>query len=352
MIQKFSQRELKQQEALTSTGAGFMRSLLLLVANRTGIFSVLADTPKSCRQIARSLHVDPEATELVLNALAGQDYLHKSSQGFVLKRDLRKFLAPGGKLYIGDSLEHQYNLIFRWIRLEHVLRHGRKSSRAARSPERDRKETEHFIRAMENTSRVSSQRVLRKVNLAPYRYMLDLGGGPGTSAITFALRHSHLRAVVFDLPGPLRIARQEIARHQLTRRIHTLEGDFLTDPIGKGYDLIYVSNVIHALSKDEIRRLLIKVRRALVPGGAVMIKDFLLNRDLVHPPFASLFAINMLVNTPGGRAYGYDETRALLKRLGFCRFRRVRLTPHTRILIANVLHTSRARKAALKGAAP
>ncbi len=352
MAQKSSKRELKQREALTGTGAGFMRSLLLLVANRMGIFALLADKSKSLRQIVRALHTDREATQLMLNALAGQGYLRKSTSGFMLAPVYRKFLAPDGRLYVGDTLQHHYNLIFRWIRLEDILRHGRANVLAALPAERDRQETEHFIRAMENISRVSSQEVLRKINLAPYRFMLDLGGGPGTAAITFARHHRHLRAVVFDRPDPLRIARQEIARYKLAHRIHTLEGDLLSDPIGTGYDLIYISNVIHSLSNDEIKRMLVKVRRALVPGGTVMIKDFFLDRDFVNPPYASQFAINMLINTLGGRSYGYDETRALVKGLGFGRFRGVRLTPHTRILIASLPKIPRKRKTKRIGASP
>lgn len=352
MAQQFTKRELKQQEALTGTGSGFMRSLPLLVANRVGMFALLANKSKSLRQIVRALHTDREATQLMLNALAGQGYLRKSTQGFMIAPVYRKFLAPGGKLYVGDMLQHHYNLLFRWVRLEDILRHGRQNVLATLPAERDRQETKHFIRAMENISRMSSQEVLRKINLAPYRFMLDLGGGPGTAAITFVRRHRHLRAVVFDLPDPLRIARQEIARYKLVRRIHTLEGDFLIDPIGTGYDLIYISNIIHSLSEDEIRRMLVKVRRALVPGGTVMIKDFFLERDFVNPPYASLFAINMLINTPGGRSYGYDETRALLKRLGFDQIRGVHLTPHTRILIARLPQIPSKRKTKRRGAAP
>ncbi len=352
MAQRFTKRELKQREALTGTGSGFMRSLPLLVANRVGIFALLANKRKSLSQIVRALHTDREATQLMLNALAGQGYLRKNTQGFMLAPIYRKFLAPDGKLYVGDTLQHHYNLIFRWVRLEDILRHGRRNVLAAHPAERDRQETEHFIRAMENISRVSSQEVLRKINLAPYRLMLDLGGGPGNAAITFVRRHPNLRAVVFDRANPLRIARREIARHKLAHRIHTIEGDLLIDPIGSGYDLIYISNVIHSLSKDEIRRMLIKVRRALVPGGTVMIKDFFLDRDFVNPPFASLFAINMLINTPGGRSYGYDDTRALAKGLGFDQIRGVHLTPHTRILIARLPKIPRKRKAKRRGASP
>ena len=50
--------------------------------------------------------------------------------------------------------------------------------------------------------------------------------------------------------------------------------------------------------------------------------------------------------------YGYDEIRALAKRLGFGRLRGVRITPHTRILIARVPQIPSKQKTKRRGASP
>ena len=61
---------------------------------------------------------------------------------------------------------------------------------------------------------------------------MDLGGGPATYAITFVRAHPELKATVFDLPLPLKIAGENIAKAGLSGRIDTLAGNFLKDDIG------------------------------------------------------------------------------------------------------------------------
>ena len=58
---------------------------------------------------------------------------------------------------------------------------------------------EDFICGMENVSRKTSREVVEKIDLSQARKLLDLGGGPGTAALTFAQANPELEAVVFDL---------------------------------------------------------------------------------------------------------------------------------------------------------
>jgi hypothetical protein len=66
---------------------------------------------------------------------------------------------------------------------------------------------------------------------SPLREASGSGG-----AITFARTHPELTATVFDLPGPIEIARANIAKNGLEARLNTLTGNFLQDDIGSGYD--------------------------------------------------------------------------------------------------------------------
>ena len=52
--------------------------------------------------------------------------------------------------------------------------------------------------------------------------MLDLGGGPGTHAIHFCLKHPDLRATVFDLPTTRPFAEETIRKAALADRIGLL----------------------------------------------------------------------------------------------------------------------------------
>ena len=89
--------------------------------------------------------------------------------------------------------------------------------------------------------------------------------------------------------------------------------------------MILVSAICHMLSPTENRDLLRRCRRALAPGGRVVIQDFILEEDKTAPKWAALFSLNMLVGTEGGASYNESEYRTWLGEAGFHEVTRVRL---------------------------
>lgn len=97
-----------------------------------------------------------------------------------------------------------------------------------------------------------------------------------------------------------------------------MAGDFLVGNIGKGYDLyIFISQVFHSLSKEEIIHVLRKSRQALNPSGRVVIQEFYIDEGLTYLLQSALFSVNILVNTPCGRCYPLSELEANLRDTGF-----------------------------------
>ncbi|HEX9136095.1 MAG TPA: methyltransferase, partial [Nitrospirota bacterium] len=101
------------------------------------------------------------------------------------------------------------------------------------------------------------------------------------------------------------------------KNIDLLSGDFHSDDIGKGYDLVFISQIFHSMSECESLALLEKTRNALNPNGKITIHEFYLEKDRAHPAAGALFSINMLVNTAAGRSYTTDEMKVWLRRSGF-----------------------------------
>jgi cyclopropane fatty-acyl-phospholipid synthase-like methyltransferase len=215
----------------------------------------------------------------------------------------------------------------RWCELDQVLATGLPApgSQQPRSEAQQR----DFICAMENVSRRSAREAVTKLDLSGCKRLLDLGGGPGTAALTFVRRNPELTAVVFDLPGPIAIAREQIALAGLEDRVTTLAGDFFADDLGSGYDVIYLSNIIHSLDAASIADLMSRCLEALEPGGRLVVKDFFLADDRISPRASALFSINMLVHTPGGRSYTVTETRELLVQAGFERLEECPVARHS-----------------------
>ena len=109
---------------------------------------------------------------------------------------------------------------------------------------------------------------------------------------------------------------KKIARRERSRPIRFMSGDFTTDDIGRGYDLILISQILHAYSVKDNVLLLKKCRNSLSHGGRVVVLEFPLSNDKIYPVQSALFSVNMLVNTAGGRCYSSEEIRGWLQKVG------------------------------------
>jgi hypothetical protein len=62
--------------------------------------------------------------------------------------------------------------------------------------------------------------------------------------------------------------------------------------------------------------LLRKCTDALKPEGQLIVQDFIVDEDRTGPPFAVLFALNMLVGTESGDTYTESEVREWMREAG------------------------------------
>jgi len=258
--------------------------------------------------------------------------LHKEGQAFALDPGAAPLLLTDSPRTQASIIGHNLTTMRAWAQLDTVLATGEPAPR----PERGEQELRDFILGMENVSRRSSEDVADRLDLGGVRRLLDLGGGPATASLVFARRWPDLHCVVFDLPGPVAIAEEQIAAAGLGDRVTTRAGDFHTDDPGTGYDAVYVSNIIHMMDEDETLALLRTCARALVPGGRLLLKDFFLDDDRVNPPAAAVFSVNMLANTARGKSYTRREAEALMRQAGFAPPQAVAVARHSTVLDAHL----------------
>ena len=321
---------------LDQISAGYQDAIILLAANHLGIFARLALGPRQTADLAQELDLDARALDLVMLALAAAGVVERRDDGgFRLSAEMAAVLDPAGAQTMASILDHHHHLLGRWVRLADVLRTGQPPA----TQERDGDELRAFICGMKDISRRSSVEVAQALpELGQCRSVLDLGGGPGTAAITFCRQWPHMTATVFDLPAVTAIAQQEIDHAGLTGRVMVKAGDFHTDeflrPGEAPFEAVYVANIIHSLDPAETRALLAKAVDALAPGGLLVVKDFFLDDTRTSPAQAARFAVNMLVGTPGGKSYTWTETEAMLRDLGLRDCRRLPVAAVSGLLVA------------------
>ena len=111
------------------------------------------------------------------------------------------------------------------------------------------------------------------------------------------------RVTLFDLPEVIELARQILPAEVIeSGRLHLLPGDVCLDSIGKDYDLIWVSSIIHSFGEDDVRMMIDKCVHSLTRGGRLVIREFFLDPGGNGPLFPALFSLKMMVNTPEGRS--------------------------------------------------
>jgi cyclopropane fatty-acyl-phospholipid synthase-like methyltransferase len=293
--------ELKE---LSSIWAGFTASRVLLTANSYRLFDHL-EKQKTAEEVARSLKLDRRAATILLDALTGLGVLKKSRGRYRNTPVASRHLVAGKPGYQGDIVRHYEVLWDNWSALNEVMLTGVPASRSF--------DHHSFITGMHNLARARVEEFVRALDLKGVKTALDLGGGPGTYAM--ALAKKGVDVILYDRPETMRIARNmaKTSGVKLTYR----KGDFIHDPIGKGFDLVLVSHILHAYSPEESAALLKKCAEALNPGGTVAIQEVPINDDMASPPRGALFAVNMLVNTPEGRCYPPSEIQEMLKEAGF-----------------------------------
>jgi SAM-dependent methyltransferase len=308
-------------DQIMSMTRGFQVAKMLMVAVDLGLFDFLVE-PKSAVETAAWLKATPRATGIFLNGLAALGLVEKHGDKFSNCELATRYLVRGSENYRGAIVKHIEHTWERgWEDLKETVLVGHPSTEETEKwvdgrPERDEDEVRAFIWGMHAIARDLAPLVAAKLDLKAVRHLLDLGGGPATYAISFAQANPKLKATVFDLPMPIDIARENIAKNGLTDRVGTLAGNFLKDDIGTGYDFIWISQILHSHDEEQCQFIIAKAVAALTPGGTLAIQDFYLNADGASPTGAAMFGVHMLAVTPRGRAYTQGEVAEWVKAAG------------------------------------
>jgi ubiquinone/menaquinone biosynthesis C-methylase UbiE len=304
-------------ETLMETMRGFQPACVIGAALDLDVFGKLADGGKTAQQTARALKGAVRGTEQLLNALTALGLLTKRGDTFSLTPFSEKFLTPQSPHFLGWGAMHAAHLMNAWNHIAETVRTGKPAPRPPHDSEAGKTRHKNFIMAMHNYSLKRSGMIVGALNLKGVKTVLDVGGGPGTYAFAFADALPHAHITIFDSPPTCAIASENIKQRGLQDRISTSPGDFNTDDLGAGYDLILMSSILHIYSPAENKKLLKKGFRALNPGGRLVVLEIEVDDSGAKPPGGAMFAINMLVNTERGSSYSANEMKPWLTAAGF-----------------------------------
>jgi predicted O-methyltransferase YrrM len=304
------------RDEILETGLSFQPACVLAAAADLDLFRELAAGPMTAPALASRLESDARATTVLLDALAALRLVDKADGLYSVPATVADALGRTGGGSLLSMAQHQANCLRRWAQLAETVKTGRP---AERKPSIRGEAADHdaFILAMNDLASKNADELIRHVRPPDFRCLLDVGGGSGTWAVAFLRACPMGRAILFDVPAAIPLARRRFAEAGLSERVSLVSGDFCEDPLPPGADLAWVSAIVHQNSRAENRALFRKVAEALVEGGRVAIRDVLMESSRTEPPAGALFAVNMLVGTEGGGTYTVEELSEDLEAAGF-----------------------------------
>jgi demethylspheroidene O-methyltransferase len=310
--------------------AGFIYSQVVAAVVELRLLEAVAEGPRQPSDLADVADAPPDALERLLTAAVGLDLLSRVGSGDFA-------LGPQGAALLGNPglrgmVAHHRQLYMDLADPVALVRRGGGQGDLARYWAYARAEAPGEARAADvadySTLMAASvpsfaADVLQAYPFHRHRRLMDVGGGEGAFLIAAAAAAPKLELALFDLPAVVDRARTRLARAGLADRAQVTGGDFGKDDLPAGADLVTLVRIVHDHDDPAVLTLLRAIRKALAPGGRLVIAEPMSlsgGRDRVADVYFAMYLMAM----GHGRARTPAEIAALLKAAGFhqIRFRR------------------------------
>jgi len=321
---------------LEDIATAYWYSETLFTAVDMEIFTLLEPEGKNLAEIAEASGVAPAGLERFLQALCALGLLERCGEVYFNTRVAREFLVKGKEHYQGSSIMWRRYLVPNWRSLRRCLKQGgrvrfaRRDAGAARMVQRTRR----YAQAMDSVAKIKIKEILPFfADLVLTGEILDVGSGLGALSAGLLEHYPAARATLLDIPEVLACTQEIVAKTELRERVAYCPANILEPwPLEQGrFDLVILSNIVHAYADAEIAEVLGRAAASLRPGGLLLVHDFFREHS---PEKAALFDLNMFVNTFNGKVYDAAWVREQLELSNLCVGELVPLESDTALLFA------------------
>lgn len=301
---------------------------ILRTALKLKVFRVLADRPKTARQVAQDISADERGVVAVLDALVALNFLTKTraeaGEYSIAQNEhgeaARHYLDPDSHLFLGQMFEQNQELMQAWHNLDQVVKSGKPSLEVNLDAK-----AEQFFPALAEAifplSFAAAQAVASKLGVdkpgKEWR-ILDVASGSAVWSIPFAEANTSVKVDALDFPDVLKVTKAFTARYGVGDRYGYIEGNWKDAKVKEDqYDVILLGHILHSEGFEKSKSLIEHCFKWLKKGGKLVVGEFIANDQRSGPPFAMMFAVNMYVATTEGCVFSESELKKLLADAGF-----------------------------------
>ena len=310
-------------------GMGYWASKTLLTAVNFKLFTLLAQNPRNTEEIRQKLGLHKRSYHDFLDALVALGFLRRTgSDGDAVYFNTPEtdfFLDRNKPSYIGGILEMSNNRLYKfWSDLDEGLKTGLPQNELKYSGAKTQFDDfydnpdslREFLRAMAGVQMGAFIGFAKQFDFSSYTTFLDAGGGNGSLCVQVALNQPHITCTNFDLPVVEPVAKETIARFELSPRIKTAAGDFFKTDLPKS-DIIAMGNILHDWDEKDKLFLMKRAYDALPKGGAFVCIENIIDNNRSENAFGLLMSLNMLIESKSGFDFTFNDFDRWAHTVGF-----------------------------------
>jgi 2-polyprenyl-3-methyl-5-hydroxy-6-metoxy-1,4-benzoquinol methylase len=315
--------DFPNREVLDDIQFGLVKATAVKAAIELEIFTRIAEGHRTLPALSRISGINERGTRLLLDALCFVGLLSRQQTEYKLSPTAETFLVKGKPSYYGDALVGDFAWDARG-QLSKSLRTGKTSLPAAYS---DAFETmwagiaasylADWQRHVDEANAMWDKVGVNLENAKSFR-VLDIACGAGLVSFALAKRSPIVRVTAFDRPMVLPYVKQIAEAMGVSSQVTLQAGDALTlDAKVESFELVVLGNFTPYLNLAQNIGLVRKAFESLVPDGRIVIAAPISDEDRKGPGQVPIAGIDLMLLSPEGDTYTFNEYRGLLETSGF-----------------------------------
>lgn len=300
---------------------GYWGAQAVYIAAKLGVADLLADGPRPVDELAAATQSHESSLYRLLRALASIGvFTETSPRTFALTpmADLLRTGIPSSMRAL--AITYNEEMYQAWGHMLHSIRTGEPAFAHRfgmgpfpyfmQNPEADR----IFNEAMIAYTHQVANAVTATYDFAPFRSVVDVGGGYGTLLAAILRDNPGAGGMLFDVPHVIEAAQGFLSTTGVADRCTHHSGDFFV-AVPAGGDAYVLSQILHDWEDEQCLTILKHTRQVMPAHGKLLVVE------LVIPPgnepfFGKWLDLHMLA-IPGGRERTEAEYSALFRDAGF-----------------------------------
>jgi 2-polyprenyl-3-methyl-5-hydroxy-6-metoxy-1,4-benzoquinol methylase len=324
-----SENGITSVEGVLEQLTGLWRTAIVRAAVELHVADHVNAGAETAVAVAAAEHADARAVATLMDALAALGFLEKDGERYGLEPIVSVLLPAMGRFGPVYLNEPTWTM---WGSLSEAVRTGKPVASDG---------GEYwlgFARASRELAHLQgmSAREFAGLGAGVGARIVDVGCGSGGMGYAFAIADPSATVTAIDSEDVLAIAADYAEELHIAERIEFKALDVATaESLGDGdYDLALVSNMLHLFDPGGNRELLRKTAATLRRGGRILVTEIVPDDERSRSAYALMFAVEMLLRTPGGNVWTFAEIAGWLAAAGFVDVEQHPMIGHTMAITA------------------